>query len=103
MSSPVPLHLVEVDLSARGGVQRAVVRVAVDAPQSLVGQIGELGAVLHPEQLREPEHQVAPIMCSESRAVPETTFPLSPDPWSLIMFSQVTPRLEPKYLRFGRA
>jgi hypothetical protein len=35
--------------------------------------------------------------------VPATTFAPIPAAWSLIMFSQVRPRLGPKYLRFGRA
>jgi len=43
------------------------------------------------------------IMCSESRGVPQTTFAPSPAAWSLIMFSQVMPRLGPKNFRFGRA
>ena len=41
-------------------------------------------------------------MCRESRAVSDTTFAPSPAAWSF-MFSQVTPRLGPKYLRFGHA
>lgn len=43
------------------------------------------------------------IMCSESRGAPEMTFAARPMAWSESMFSHVTPRLGPKYLRFGRA
>ena len=47
--------------------------------------------------------KITSIMCSDSPGVPETTLAASPEPWSLTMFSHVTPRLDPKYLRFGRA
>jgi hypothetical protein len=42
-------------------------------------------------------------MCRESRTVPDTTFAPRPMPWSFMALSQVMPRLEPKYLRLGRA
>lgn len=35
--------------------------------------------------------------------VPDTTFAPRPMPRSFMAFSQVMPRLEPKYLRLGRA
>lgn len=41
--------------------------------------------------------------CRESRGVPRTTFAANPAAWSLSMFSQVMPRLRPKYFGFGRA
>ena len=40
-------------------------------------------------------------MCSESRIVPDTTFAPRPTPWSLIVFSQVTPRSRPEELPVG--
>ena len=43
------------------------------------------------------------IMCRESRTVPDTILAPRPMPWSFIAFSQVMPRLDPKYLRLGRA
>ena len=42
-------------------------------------------------------------MCRESRTVPDTTLAPRPIPRSFTAFSQVMPRLEPKYLRLGRA
>ena len=42
-------------------------------------------------------------MCRESRTVPDTIFAPRPIPWSFIASSQVMPRLEPEYLRLGRA
>ncbi|GHH86299.1 hypothetical protein GCM10018793_57630 [Streptomyces sulfonofaciens] len=35
--------------------------------------------------------------------MPATTFPPSPEAWSLIMLSQVAPPRRPKYFGFGRA
>ncbi len=52
-------HAVKVDPAARRGVQRPVIGCGVDAPRALVGHVGELGAVLDAEQLREAEHEVA--------------------------------------------
>ena len=43
------------------------------------------------------------IMCRESRTVPDTIFAPRPMPRSFMAFSQVMPRFDPKYLRFGRA
>ncbi len=42
-------------------------------------------------------------MCRESRIVPDTTFAPRPIPRSFMAFSQVMPRLDPKYSRLGRA
>jgi hypothetical protein len=56
---PVPADPLTVDPAARGGVQRPVVRVAIKPPGPLIGHVRQLRAVLAPEQVREPEHQVA--------------------------------------------
>ena len=47
-----------VDAVAGEAVERAVVGVWVDAPEALLGQVGEPGRELVAEQPEQPEHLV---------------------------------------------
>ena len=49
----------QVDDAAGDGVELLVVGGRVGAPEFGVGKIGELGPVVEPEEVQEPEHDVA--------------------------------------------
>jgi hypothetical protein len=57
---PLALDAAEVDLAARGRVQRPVVGADEDAPQLGVGEVGELRAVVEAQQRDQREDDVGP-------------------------------------------